>query len=47
MFIDKVMGMKVDDIQIKYNYSKRTAYTHIKRGQVKFIHYLEKKDVLL
>ena len=47
MFIDKINGMKVDDILIKYNYSKRTAYTHIKHGQEKFIHYLEKKDVLL
>ena len=47
MFIDKINGMKVEDIQAKYNYSKRTAYTHIKRGQEKFIHYLERKDVLL
>ena len=47
MFIDKVNGMKVDDIQAKYNYSKRTAYTHIKHGQEKFIKYLERKDVLL
>ena len=47
MFIDKINGMKVDDILIKYNYSKRTAYTHIKRGQEKFIKYLERKDVLL
>ena len=47
MFIDKINGMKVEDILIKYNYSKRTAYTHIKRGQEKFIKYLERKDVLL
>ena len=47
MFIDKVNGMKVDDIQAKYNYSKRTTYTHIKHGQEKFIKYLERKDVLL
>ena len=47
MFIDKINGMKVEDIQANYNYSKRTAYTHIKKGQEKFIHYLEKKDVLL
>ena len=47
MFIDKINGMKVEDILIKYNYSKRTAYTHIKRGQQKFIEYLERKDVLL
>ena len=47
MFIDKINGMKVDDIQSKYNYSKRTAYTHIKRGQEKFIKYLERKDALL
>ena len=47
MFVDKLNGMKVDDIQVKYNYSKRTAYIHIKRGRVKFIHYLERKDVLL
>ena len=47
MFIDKINGMKVDDILIKYNYSKRTAYTHISHGQDKFIKYLEAKDVLL
>ena len=47
MFIDKVNGMKVDDIEKKYNYSKRTAYTRIQRGREKFIHYLERKDVLL
>ena len=47
MFIDKVNGMKVDDIEKKYNYSKRTAYIHIQRGREKFIHYLERKDVLL
>ena len=47
MFIDKINGMKVDDIQIKYNYSKRTVYTHINKGQQKFIQYLERKDVLL
>ena len=47
MFIDKINGMKVEDIQANYNYSKRTVYTHIKKGQEKFIHYLEKKDVLL
>ena len=47
MFIDKINGMKVDDIQAKYNYSKRTVYTHIKKGQEKFINYLEEKDVLL
>ena len=47
MFIDKVNGMKVDDIQFKYGYSKRTTYTHIQHGREKFIHYLERKDVLL
>ena len=47
MFIDKVNGMKVDDIQAKYNYSKRTAYTHINRGKENFIKYLEERDVLL
>lgn len=47
MFIDKINGMKVDDIQIKYNYSKRSTYTHIKNGKTKFIKYLERKDVLL
>ena len=31
----------------KYNYSKRTAYTHISRGRDKFIKFLEEKDVLL
>ena len=47
MFIDKINGMKVDDIMVKYAYSKRTAYTHISHGQDKFIKYLEEKDVLL
>ena len=47
MFIDKINGMKVDDILIKYNYSKRTAYSHISRGRDKFIKYLEERDVLL
>ena len=47
MFIDKINGMKVDDILIKYNYSKRTAYTHIEKGKKKFIKYLEERDVLL
>ena len=47
MFIDKINGMKVDDILIKYNYSKRTAYTHLSRGREKFIKYLEERDVLL
>ena len=47
MFIDKINGMKVDDILIKYGYSKRTAYTHISSGRDKFIKYLEERDVLL
>ena len=47
MFIDKINGMKVDDILTKYNYSKRTAYSHITRGREKFIKYLEERDVLL
>lgn len=47
MFIDKINGMKVDDILVKYNYSKRTAYTHIEKGKAKFIKFLEEKDVLL
>ena len=47
MFIDKINGMKVDDILIKYKYSKRTAYIHISRGRDKFIKYLEERDVLL
>ena len=47
MFIDKINGMKINDILIKYNYSTRSAYTHISRGREKFIHYLERKDVLL
>ena len=47
MFIDKVNGMKLDDILIKYNYSTRSAYTHINRGRDKFIKYLEERDVLL
>ena len=47
MFIDKVNGMKVDDIQANYNHSKRSTYIHISRGRAKFIKYLEEKDVLL
>lgn len=47
MFIDKINGMKIDDILIKYNYSKRTAYTHIEKGKKKFINYLDEWDVLL
>ena len=47
MFIDKINGMKVNDIEIKYNYSKRSAYIHIEHGRDKFIKYLERKDVLL
>ena len=47
MFVDKVNGMKIDNILIKYNYSKRTAYKHIERGRDKFIKYLEERDVLL
>ena len=47
MFIDKINGMKLDDILIKYNYSTRSAYTHISRGRDKFIKYLEERDVLL
>ena len=47
MFIDKINGMKVDDIMSKYSYSKRTAYTHLEHGRNKFICYLERKDVLL
>ena len=47
MFIDKMNGMKVDDIQARYNYSKRTTYIHISRGRDKFIKYLEERDALL
>ena len=47
MFIDKINGVKIDDIQAKYDYSKRTTYTHINLGKEKFIKYLEEKDVLL
>ena len=47
MFIDKINGMKADDIQNKYDYSKRSTYVHISRGRDKFIKYLEEKDVLL
>ena len=47
MFIDKINGLPVSEIEKKYNYSKRTAYTHINRGQQKFVQYLERKDVLL
>ena len=47
MFIDKINGMKVEDIQANYDYSIRSTYVHIKRGREKFIKYLEEKDVLL
>lgn len=47
MFIDKINGMPVSQIEKKYQYSKRTAYTHIEKGRDKFIKYLEEKDVLL
>ena len=47
MFIDKINGMAVSEIEKKYNYSKRTAYIHISRGRDKFIKYLEERDVLL
>ena len=47
MFIDKINGMKMDDIMKKHGYSKRTAYTHVQHGRYKFIKYLERKDVLL
>ena len=47
MFIDKIKGMKVEDIQANYDYSKRSTYVHISRGRAKFIKYLEEKDVLL
>ena len=47
MFIDKLNGMNIDDILTKYNFSKRTAYTHISKGREKFIKYLEERDVLL
>ena len=47
MFIDKINGMKIEDIQANYDYSIRSTYMHIKRGREKFIKYLEGKDVLL
>ena len=47
MFIDKINGMTVLQIEKKYQYSKRTAYTHIEKGRNKFIKYLEERDVLL
>lgn len=47
MFIDKINGMTVSQIENKYQYSKRTAYTHIEKGRNKFIKYLEERDVLL
>lgn len=47
MFIDKINGMKVDDIITKYQYSIRSTYTHIAKGRDKFIKYLEERDVLL
>lgn len=47
MFIDKINGIPVSQIEKKYNYSKRTAYTHIEKGRDKFIKYLEERDVLL
>ena len=47
MFINKINGMKIGDIQLKYNYSIRTAYKHIENGRKNFIKYLNEKDVLL
>ena len=47
MFIDKINGMKIEDIRANYDYSIRSTYVHIKRGREKFIKYLEEKDVLL
>ena len=47
MFIDKINGIKIDNIQSKYDYSKRSTYVHISRGRDKFIKYLEERDVLL
>ena len=47
MFIDKINGIKVDIIQAKYDYSKRSTYVHISRGRDKFIKYLDERDVLL
>ena len=47
MFIDKINGMKIEDIRANYDYSIRSTYMHIKRGREKFIKYLEGKDVLL
>ena len=47
MFIDKINGMKIEDIRANYDYSMRSTYMHIKRGREKFIKYLEGKDVLL
>ena len=47
MFIDKINGMTVSQIEKKYQYSKRSAYTHIEKGRNKFIKYLEERDVLL
>lgn len=47
MFIDKINGLPVSEIEKKYQYSKRTAYTHIEKGRDKFIKFLEERDVLL
>lgn len=47
MFIDKINGLPVSELEKKYHYSKRTAYTHIEKGRGKFIKYLEERDVLL
>lgn len=47
MFIDKINGMHVSQIEKKYQYSKRSAYTHIEKGRDKFIKFLEERDVLL
>ena len=47
MFIDKINGMKIEDIRANYDFSIRSTYVHIKRGREKFIKYLEERDVLL
>ena len=47
MFIDKIHGMKMDDVIKKHGYSRRCAYNHVQNGRKKFIKYLEERDVLL
>ena len=46
-FIDKLNGIKVEQLIFKYGYAKRTMYKHLDKGKQEFIKYLEEKDVWL